>query len=295
MTNCLNCGAQNLLEADRCAKCGQSLAVAPGSGDPELLVTAGKVYTAAPSPEMLVCARRARYFVLLFVLALLIVAAVPVLRWSYGIDLLGRMQSGIPLAAWAAVYGWLLHAYLVGSTAQSTGMSFWPSFLLALVPPLVPTAWARIGQARWWKPYVFLAVTLGFSALFTSLAHGAEWAIQVACMAAIPFLISIWFGGSVTLITRILGINPYLGGLWLCIIPALLGGFVLADLDFISIFENVRKAGTSFGQSLTTVVQYLDFQSLPAELLILCAIWSGLTLLLWIKAIHDNLRFPIFN
>jgi hypothetical protein len=292
--DCLVCGQKNSDQSLTCGGCGEMLLHHGGDSrlPREPLTLAGPTYAAAPPRLALHHEWRARSF------ALLAFALLGVLVVASGLHLLPdfevvRVLNGIFGSGWhLAAYLLVVHAFLLGSTARAMGLNFWAYGVLGLVPPLVPLAWARIAQTAWWKPYVVLAVTLAVTAGLSWWLREVSWAVALVWLAAVPFLISGWLGGSVIAIARLLGLNSYLAGSWVCLAPTVIGGFIAWRWRVVELAEMAFDPNDTLRGCLQAAVGMIDFSALPLDLTLLAATWGVLTLLLWVKAIHDNMRFP---
>lgn len=295
MTCCASCGHQTLAEAQTCGLCGEKLLTRQDTGGQPRVYTSPATRPAYSTPNRLALAQaRSRRFLLVLAALLAVPLGLFAAGWGRREALLGRLENRQTLAMALAVtlaYGSLLHGYLLRITAEAGELSGRPGLLMAFFPPLIPAAWARLGQRPLLRPYLWLTLEL-------VLLGGGGWLLRAyPCLVLLlllsllpPFMYHL-HGGALAPLARRLGVSP-LGTLcWVCLGPDLLLGLLTLEVQGAL---DAADARTPLALSFTEISNYLNTQFMMSydTFKIALFLYLLLSLTAWIKTLYDNLNYP---
>ena len=205
-----------------------------------------------------------------------------------------------------------LMAYGVGVTARALGASFWPSFLLALLPPAIPGVLAHAARRSVWRLYAcLLAEIIVFNGLSIYLTeHPVEPLGKLALdgmIVLLPFLLFHFLGGALREICDALDLVPWKVVSWVCLGPLAVYLVYLAEMQFASDlktiymtpegyqnpFDKLMGSHTDYAVTNRVVGQFIDqTYGIPVIAMIVFWIFFAITAVVWIKRVHDRLVLP---
>lgn len=315
MHACPVCATENRDEALICTLCSHMLGRAPDEAGER---RATLLDFNAPLPEKDKPVENelegaARWFAMIMPLALALwAAAVWMLTRETYPDALAPLftSPGFHRMLLLAALG--LAAYGVGITARAMGADFWPSFLIALVPPAIPGVLAHAARRPVWRLYAFL---LGEFIIFNFLSiyiaeHPDEALSKLALdgmIVMIPFLCFHLLGGALREICDTLDLVPWKVISWVCLGP--LGVYLayLAEMQFVKDLKTIYTTPEGYQNPLDklfgghtdyaitnrVVSQFIDqTYGIPVIAIIVFWIFATITAVVWIKRVYDRLLLP---
>lgn len=306
--HCIRCGTNNNERALYCTMCGEPFvrpAEAEGQTEGDVLTIPGTSYTADNTEnldkQMVHCANRASLFVFVSLVFIVVIALGVVFSGAVGrmLDPEGLMTAAERSWAVGGILGFLgliFFAFLTGKTAQALGSSFWGHFLPTLLPPFVPGVMAHIGRYPIWKPYLWLLLDAGLGVLawqFFETHPLLMFVVMLGLAGAVPYHL---MGCSVNPIGSSLGLPGGFTTGWFSFLPI---AFFLYRFATGGALRNLADAIASFdiGISASVFWSVFDVQDIqPGTGQFYLVILFGLfTLGFWIKAIQENLRYPVMD
>ena len=301
MQTCLHCGRHNKRSALYCGTCGDSLAARGNTtADSEALTLGGPaVYQPPPRTETRIQDRRGQG------------APLPDACWAcWSSCRWGRWRRDGPAGwirprpgraarprAWPSpgpfFYICLIYGYLIGKTSQSAGAPFASYFILGCLPPLTPALFARLCGRPMWKPYYQIFIDLAILLAVGWFLRELPYLLLILVFVMLPLIVHHLCGCVTGQLAGVLGLAPWVLGVWLCLVPNVL--LILMMRDFLGAIDPLH-ARQPFALTLAQLQAcYLSSDDLFAFNGFKLSVYTYLlvTLAGWIKLVYENLRIPI--
>lgn len=207
--------------------------------------------------------------------------------------LLPTRFSYMLLAVLAGIYVTVAVAYMIGKAAEATDLPFFPYFLPALFPPLIPGVCARIGNRPIFRPYLYLLIDALVIVGAVMLSYRHPWLPLAVVILLTPFIIYQVFGCALEGIALRLGLYSYLTVIWTCIFPVVLVAYFVSQSIMPSLFFwqwSVDPLAQWIGslridefKRMTDEVSMFLFKGLIIYAL---GVWGG-----WMKSVYENIKY----
>ncbi|HOR26709.1 MAG TPA: zinc ribbon domain-containing protein [Candidatus Sumerlaeota bacterium] len=192
--------------------------------------------------------------------------------------------------------GIVLNAMLIYYSARAAGGNGLLAAAVALAPPLIPAGYALLARRRFWMPYVCLLVDGLILAAAWFIFTNYAWLTLVLFLLMIPVIAYHLSGCAAVDISLSLGLLHYLSVAWVCLGPAVLAGWCLVEIGVMDLLANSLADGTHF-PSLSEIGRqvYGQIGANPDRYQMALLVWLGVILLVWIKSVYENLKFPVIH
>jgi hypothetical protein len=303
---CARCGHINPRDTLTCGKCNERLASAEESFEDMMLhgnPLAGSSYTSAPDDDFVARYRaRGRRFMWIFAgLSGLTAGFGALLYFSARRAAEGRLAldefapHGEMFALALGVCALALFAFLLAKTGEAIGHPFAANFFMALLPPLTPAVMARIGNRFVLLPYIYMIVDAVALIVAWFVFRETPLGMMIVAGLLLPFLIYQVHGCAAGEIGTALGFNYYLVIAWFCVVPMILLT-VLANAIGLSVIDLAQTGDTPSAVRETLQAGPLalgEFMNGYSTVAVLTLAWAAFTFVLWVKAIYENLCYPL--
>ena len=299
MQTCLHCGRHNKRSALYCGTCGDSLAPRQHDRDSEALTLGGPAVYQPPlelKHEFRIAEAKARRFLMLLGVLVLVPLGSLAAGWAGWLDT-PQARQGSPAASLAIpgaiFYICLIYGYLIGKTSQSAGAPFASYFILGCLPPLTPALFARLCGRPMWKPYYQIFIDLAILLAVGWFLRELPYLLLILVFVMLPLIVHHLCGCVTGQLAGVLGLAPWVLGVWLCLVPNVL--LILMMRDFLGAIDPLH-ARQPFALTLAQLQAcYLSSDDLFAFNGFKLSVYTYLlvTLAGWIKLVYENLRIPI--
>ena len=294
---CPQCGQWNFDEALCCQRCGDVFMrrSTPFEADPGL---AEDREDYSQSSSLKQQARRARVFLVVAIAWACLIVLYPVAQRSGALELylpgLAQQASiggALPgMTALVVVAIWLYVAFLISKTAQSIGLAAMPAFAVSLAPPLWPFALGRMVRKNALLVYAFLLIDAIVLTGAWTLNQTTPWLFAAAVFFLLPLVIYHLLGCAVADLATLLGYNRYLAVLWICGMPYCIFAVLAAGMGAEGFWNFLQAARDPMAGFYSLMGWY---EVVPMARCLLYA-WPALSLFFWLRAIHENLKYPLY-
>lgn len=271
--------------------------ISNSKGDPSALP--GPI--AVPPPDELknkfkIANAKSRRFLMLLGVMILVPLGLLAAGWAGWLNppeaSLGRLNSNLATVG-AVFYVCLVYGYLVGKTGESSGAPFASNFMLGCLPPLTPALFARFCGRPALRPYYCLLVDFAIVLAVGWFVRELPYLLLILVFVMLPLMLHHLCGCVTGQMAGILGLTPWVLGVWLCLIPDML--LILMMRDLLGAIDPLH----SRQPFSLTLAEFQAYYLSPDDLFafngfkLSVFIYLLVTVAGWIKLVYENLRIPI--
>lgn len=197
--------------------------------------------------------------------------------------------AGVGMVIPLLVLSGLYIAFLISKTAQSIGLTALPAFMIALFPPLWPLALGRMVRKNVLLVYGFLLTDAIVLTGAWVLNRTTPWIFCAVFLLLTPLAIYHLLGCAVADLATLLGYNRYLAVIWVCGMPYLIFAALVGTMGAQGFWNLIQAAG----EPLTGYHELVGWYRVSPVAQTLLFAWPLLGLFFWLRAIHENLKYPL--